>query len=233
MLGGLAAQERNVQHRRVYSVKWGHLQDFVSTMKDLQALYKTAGVEAPMIVLQSQTGPDRIMVIRYYAKMSDALANRRDAFKGKHEAEYLALNNRLSNFVNDRESKVSVRDTELSLPRAGELPPYFRVVQTEVKPGKMSEYRALIKEFVNTGIKPAGIKAYTVLTTQIGGSPDEIVTGTGLQSLGELDDPPVIKAMGGQAKFDAFLAKRAALVNHTDVEMYFLRRDLTTWTNPK
>ncbi|MFN0101933.1 MAG: hypothetical protein ACKV2U_07570 [Bryobacteraceae bacterium] len=228
LLGNAAAQERNIQHRRTYAVKRGHLADFVSTMKELQALYKTAKIDAPMIVLQSLTGPDRIMTIRYYAKMSDAVANRGDAFKNNHEAEYAALNMRLNAFVDDRETRVAERDTELSLPRAENPSPYFRVIRTEVKPGKMDEYRAVAKEFVSGGVKPAGVKSYTWLQTRMGGPAGEIMSGTGIQSLTELDENAAIKAMG-DAKYKVWAAKRAVLINGSETNLYRYRADLSTW----
>src|SRR5688572_669277 len=91
LLGNAAAQDHNIQHRRIYAVKRDRMADWESTIKDLNALYKKANVVAPTLVFQSLTGPDRFLVIRYYEKMSQALANRAAAFKNNSEAEYVAL----------------------------------------------------------------------------------------------------------------------------------------------
>ena len=38
-------------------------------------------------------------------------------------------------------------------------------------------------------------------------------------------EAPLIKALGGQAAYDKFLAKRATMVSRTEVEMYRFLKD--------
>lgn len=231
LLGGLAAQERNIQVRRYYHVSPGHRGDFESAIKEMNAIYKKAGVDAPTIVVQSLTGRDTYITVRYYAKMSEALGNRAAAFKGPHEAEYMMANMRLASFLDDRATEIGERDGEISLPR-GEIQPYVRVLRTQVKTDKVAEYRALTKEWIAGALKPAGVKNYTVSRTRAGGSPYEFMAATGLSALTDLDESAGVKAMG-QAKYDAWLAKRMSMVNRTEVQIYRYRADLSTYVAPK
>ena len=231
LLGNLAAQERNIQVRRYYMVKRGHMADFVSALKEMNAIYKKANVNAPTIVVQSITGPDHFISVRYYEKMSQALANRGDAFKGEHEAEYLAANLRLNALLDSRDTQISERDPEVSLPR-GEIQPYIRVLRSNVKPDKIEEYRNQSKELFAAGVKPSGVKNYTVSRTRAGGPNSEFHSATGLSSLTEMDESPIVKAMG-QAKYNAWLTRRNALVNRSEVNVYRYRADLSTYTAPK
>ena len=226
----LAGQD--IQHSRRYSIKGGRMAEFTSIIKDLNALYKKAGVPTATLVFQSVTGPETMVVTRYYTKISDALANRGDAFKGEHEAEYRALNMRLMETVEARTTRVAVRDAELSLGRPNVIPPYIRTIRTEVKPGKVEEMRALVKQWVADGVKPAGITVYNVTQTRMGGPSTEFVSVTGVNALTELDELAPRKAMG-EAKFNAWMAKRDALITASEVNVLRFRPELSTWTAPK
>lgn len=232
LLGNAAAQDRNIQHRRIYAVKRDRMADWESTLKDLNALYKKANVDAPTLVFQSITGPDRFMVVRYYEKISQAVSNRAAAFRNNHEAEYTALNTRLFAAVDDRETRVAERDTELSMPRPAQIPPFIRTIRTVVKPGHVEEFRALIKEWVNNGLKPGGVKAYIILRTRLGGASTEFMSGTGLQALTELDESAGRKAMG-EAKYKVWAAKRDAVMNFSEMNLYRYRPELSSWPTAK
>lgn len=228
LVGNAGAQDRNIQHRRTYAVKRDRIADWESTIKELNAVYKKANVDAPTLVFQSLTGPDRFLVVRYYEKVSQAVSNRTAAFKNNHEAEYMTLNMRLGAYVDDRETRVSERDGELSLPRPTEIPPYIRTIRTVVKPGHVDEFRALVKEWVNAGLKPGGVKTYIISQTRMGGATTEFLSGTGVQALTELDESAPRKAMG-EAKFKAWMAKRDAVMNYSEVNLYRYRPELSNW----
>jgi hypothetical protein len=230
MVMSLAGQ--NIQHTRRYTIKGGRMAEFESIVKDLNALYKKAGVPSATLVFQSVTGPEQVFVTRYYEKISQALANRGEAFKGPHEAEYRALNMRLMDTVAARETRVAERDAELSLARPAAMPAYIRVIKTQVKPGKVAEVKALIREWVDGGIKPAGIKVYTLTQTRMGGPGTELVSVTGVNALAELDEMAPRKAMG-EAKFNAWMAKRDAAIEGSEVNVLRFRPELSTWTAAK
>ena len=232
LLGNAAAQDRNIQHVRIYAVKRDRMADWESTLKDLNELYKKANVDAPTLVFQSLTGPDRFMVVRYYEKISQAVSNRAAAFKNNHEAEYTALNTRLFAAVDDRETRVAERDAELSMPRPAQIPPFIRTIRTVVKPGHVEEFRAVIKEWVNNGLKPGGVKAYIISQTRLGGASTEFMSGTGLQALTELDESAGRKAMG-EAKYKVWAAKRDAVMNFSEINLYRYRPELSSWPAAK
>ena len=230
MVMSLAGQ--NIQHTRRYTIKGGRMAEFESIVKDLNALYKKAGVPSATLVFQSVTGPEQVFVTRYYEKISQALANRGEAFKGPHEAEYRALNMRLMDTVAARETRVAERDAELSLARPAAMPAYIRVIKTQVKPGKVAEVKALIREWVDGGIKPAGIKVYTLTQTRMGGPGTELVSVTGVNALAELDEMAPRTAKG-EARFNAWMAKRDAAIEGSEVNVLRFRPELSTWTAAK
>lgn len=227
LVGSAYAQDRTIQHRREYTIKRDQVANFVATVKDLNALYKKANIDAPTLVFQGITGPEKFTIIRYYAKVSDALANRTDLFKD-YATEYQSLNTRLMACVQDRQTRISIHDTELSLPRPDSIPPFLRTVRTEVKPGKVDEYRALIKEWVAKGIKPSGAPSYNVSRTSLGGSSMEFHSSTGLKSLADLDEQKVVKAMG-EANARAWADKRNAIINSSEANVVRYRADMSTW----
>lgn len=230
MVMSLAGQ--NIQHTRRYTIKGGRMAEFESIVKDLNALYKKAGVPSATLVFQSVTGPEQVFVTRYYEKISQALANRGEAFKGPHEAEYRALNMRLMDTVAARETRVAERDAELSLARPAAMPAYIRVIKTQVKPGKVAKVKALIREWVDGGVKPAGIKVYTLTQTRMGGPTGEMVSVTGVDSLTALDEVAPRKAMG-EAKYNAWIGKRDALIEGSEVNVLRFRPELSSWSAPK
>lgn len=230
MVMSLAGQ--NIQHTRRYTIKGGRMAEFESIVKDLNALYKKAGVPSATLVFQSLTGAEQVFVTRYYETISQALTNRGEAFKGPHEAEYRALNMRLMDTVAARETRVAERDAEVSLPRPTAMPPYIRVIKTQVKPGKVAEVKALVREWVDGGVKPAGVKVYTVTQTRMGGPTGELVSVTGVDSLAALDEVAPRKAMG-EAKYNAWVARRDAAIEGSEVNVLRFRPELSSWTAAK
>lgn len=230
MVMSLAGQ--NIQHTRRYTIKGGRMAEFESIIKDLNALYKTAGVPSATLVFQSLTGPEQVFVTRYYEKVSQALASRTELFKGEHAVAYRALNMRLMDTVAARETRVAERDADLSLPRPAAMPPFIRVIKTQVKQGKVAEVKALIREWVDGGIKPAGIKVYTLTQTRMGGPGTELVSVTGVNALAELDEMAPRKAMG-EAKYNAWMAKRDAAIAGSEVNVLRFRPELSTWSATK
>ena len=230
MVMSLAGQ--NIQHTRRYTIKGGRMAEFESIIKDLNALYKKAGVPSATLVFQSLTGAEQVYVSRYYEKVSQALANRATQFKGEDAVAYRALNMRLMDTVASRETRVGERDVDLSLPRPAVIPPFIRVIRTQAKPGKVAEMKGLIREWVDGGLKPAGVKVYTVTQTVMGGPSGEIVSVTGVNALAELDEMAPRKAMG-EAKFNAWMAKRDAAIAGSEVNVLRFRPELSTWTASK
>ena len=115
----------------------------------------------------------------------------------------------------------------MSLPiPSGEPQPLARVQRTWVRPDQVTAYRELIKSEVLPAYKKAGAKVYSVARTRTGGSMFEYSSVTGLDKWADLDgETPFIKALGGQAAFDKFQAKRAAMVTRTEFEMYRFMKD--------
>ena len=139
---------------------------------------------------------------------------------------------RLMDTVAARETRVAERDAELSLARPAAMPAYIRVIKTQVKPGKVAKVKALIREWVDGGVKPAGIKVYTLTQTRMGGPTGEMVSVTGVDSLTALDEVAPRKAMG-EAKYNAWSARRDAVIEGSEVNVLRFRPELSSWTAAK
>lgn len=227
-LFGLTLAGQNFQHVRVYKVKRDRMAEWQSSIQDLMAIYKKANVVAPTAVYQSLTGPEEFLIVRRYDKISQAVANRADAFKGNFEAEYRAANIRLMATVDDRRTRVTELKPELSIRDTNEPAPYLRVTRIHVKPGRREEMRAVLKELSTAGMKPAGVKQYTVSETRMGGPVGEFNTAQAVPSLTDLDETASRKAMG-EAKYASWSAKRDAVTEFAEVNLYRYRADLSNW----
>ncbi|MBL8236184.1 MAG: hypothetical protein JNM66_02105 [Bryobacterales bacterium] len=222
---------QNFQHVRLYKVKRDRMAEWQSAIQDLMAIYKKANVDAPTAVYQSLTGPEQFAIVRRYDKISQAVASRADAFKGNFEAEYRAANIRLMATVEDRETRVTEIKPELSIRDSTVPAPYLRVARVRVKPGRQDEMRAVLKEMMSAGMKPAGVKLYLVTETRMGGPVGEFTTSLAVPALTDLDESAARKAMG-EVKYASWAAKRDAVTESAEVNLYRYRPELSNW-NPK
>jgi hypothetical protein len=81
-------------------------------------------------------------------------------------------------------------------------------------------------------VKPAGVKVYTVTQTRMGGPTGELVSVTGVDSLAALDEVAPRKAMG-EAKYNAWVARRDAAIEGSEVNVLRFRPELSSWTAAK
>jgi hypothetical protein len=87
----------------------------------------------------------------------------------------------------------------------------YRFVRTQVRPGMMDDYLALMKNEVLPALKKGGVKDYRARRIEYGGSRDVITTRIGLSSWAELDGPSAIEKALGKDGAAALLKKVQAL----------------------
>jgi hypothetical protein len=76
---------------------------------------------------------------------------------------------------------------DLGLPPTGAAPTMIRVLVTQVRPDKVSEYLALVKGEVLPAAKKAGLKAYSVAQVRYGAPNTEFVSVAGLSNWADLE----------------------------------------------
>jgi len=87
----------------------------------------------------------------------------------------------------------------------------YRFVRTQVRPGMMDDYMALMKNELLPALKKGGVKDYRARRIEYGGSRDVITSRTGLSSWAELDGPTATEKALGKAGAAALLKKLGAL----------------------
>lgn len=226
--GAVFAQPAQPTIRSVtfYTIKADRIGDYLAAVKDLAALRAKAGSARYSSTWASLSGPREYALVTYRSKWAelDVVA---DAKMQPVAMQYAALLARINATVESSRTVHHALDSELSLPLpTGDPQPLARVLRTWVRPDQVDAYRALTKSDVLPAYKRAGTKFYSVARTRFGGSTFEFTSVTGLDKWAELDsEVPLIKAMGGQAAYEKFLAKRATMVARTEVEMYRFLKD--------
>jgi len=226
--GAMFAQQPQPAIRSVtfYTIKADRVADYLAAVKELVAVRQKGGSERYFSNWLSLSGPREYAVVFYHSKWAE-LDLTPDPKLQSVAGESAALGARINATVESRRTVHASLESELSLPiPAGEPQPLARVLRTWVRPDQVAAFRALIKSDVLPAYKKAGAKVYSVARTRYGGSTFEYSSVTGLDKWADLDgETPLIKAMGGQAAYDKFLAKRAAMVSRSEIEMYRFLKD--------
>jgi len=221
------AQKPDVHNVIRFHVKPDRVGEFESAVKELGAVWQKAGYARQMSMWQSGAGPMEYLLVYNTKGYQEAFDNAPHASLKDVAGSVAALRARILACSNTVERRVSDVVADAGLPR-GPLPPFVRVIQTEVKVGKMEQYLAMLKELVTPAMKKAGMSTFLVFRQRYGGSGGQVATAMGVNDLADLDQSPsaVVKAMG-EAGYKHYLAKRSELVEHSEVNLYRLRKDLS------
>lgn len=221
------AQKVEVHNVIRVQVKPDKIGEFESAVKELQSVWQKAGYERAVSVWQSGAGPLEFLMVYYTKGYAEAFDTTPPASLKDVAAAVAVLRARIQACANTLDRRVSEVVVDASLPR-GPLPPFVRVLRTEVKVGKIEQYLAIVKEMVTPAMKKAGVAGFFVFRQRYGGSNSEVATAMAVKDLSELDETPlaVAKAMG-ETGYKQYLAKRTELVEHSEVNLFRLRKDLT------
>ncbi|MBL8177315.1 MAG: hypothetical protein JNK48_21750 [Bryobacterales bacterium] len=221
------AQKVDVHNVLRIQLKPDKVGEFESAVKELQTVWQKAGYERSVSVWQSGAGPLEFLMVYYTKGYAEAFDTTPPASLRDVSANVALLRARIAACALSIDRRVSEVVAGASLPR-GPLPPFVRVLRTEVKVGKTDQYLAMLKEMVTPAMKKAGVPSFVVFRQRYGGSTSELWTAMGVNQLSNLDDSPaaVVKAMG-DAGYNQYLARRAELVERSEVNLFRLRKDLT------
>ena len=106
--------------------------------------------------------------------------------------------------------------------------PSIRTLRTVVKPDKVMEYMALIRDEVMPAAKKSGVKWYSVARVRYGAASSEFISVMGMDSWADLDgESPVVKGMGGREAYVRFVARITPLTEHSQYDIYRFQPELS------
>jgi hypothetical protein len=220
------AAEPTIRSATFYTVKPSNVADFLSATKDWAALHKKSGSERYYHLWAASSGTSEYVLVSHHAKWSEIDTTPNPKLKDV-QGEVAALRARIQSSIESSRRVISSILPDISLPMgSAEPPPMVRVIRTWVRPEHADAYQALIKSDILPAARKSGLSAWGVARVRYGGSIYEFQSVAAVANWAEMDgESPIIKAMGGQAVYQKFLAKQRPLVARSEYEMYRLLKD--------
>jgi quinol monooxygenase YgiN len=226
----LSGQERNIRTLTRYQVKAERYDDFVDLLQHFAEQNRKAGTAAGFTVWQSLSGPREFVITRNYATWADLNALQ-DPKLHPNSAEWGRAMIRVGGTVESQERIIDQVQT-FSFSNRSEPPKMLRSVRSTVRPDKVNEYLALLRNELAPALKKSGAPMYIVGRTRLGAPNNLIRSATAIDKWGDMDDASyLVKALGedGAARF---LEKVSAMSLRTEVNLYRYRADLSCLPAP-
>ncbi len=214
---------RRIQHVRV---KPDHLGDFVSAVKDYnETLKKVEGFRA-IRVFSSITGPNEFLVVREYGQWSEL--DRGPVERNMNTNGDLArANMRIQNCTTESSAMITESLPGLSLPRNGQAPPaMLRVARSRIRPDKIAEWQAVIKDEMLPAQTKAGVKVFGVSQVRFGAPTNDYYVVSAIEKWADAGKNGLREAMGADA-YQRMVAKLTALTLSREINVYRYRPELS------
>lgn len=220
-------QQGNIRSVTFFTIKGGEVGNYLSAVKELNAVLKKAGSTNYSSTWRAESGPREFALVRYHQKFAEMDQAPGSDPKLKDVASQLtAISMRINNTIESSRRTIEVIDPEMSLPMTPEPPAMVSVLRSRVRPDRLNDYLAAFKSDLWPAVKKSGIKVYMSSRTRFGGSSYEITRVSGVDNYAQLDgESPIIKAMGGRAAYDAFLAKIRPMTVSSEYQLYRFMKD--------
>lgn len=226
--GAVMSQPAQPKIRRVtfFTVKADRVGDFLAATKEYAEAVKKAGSERYLTMWSSMSGHREYALVRYSQNYAE-LDQQQDPKTKDTAGQIATIVSRIYSTVESSRTVISELDEGTSLPLpSGQPPAYARVLQTWVRPDQFNNYQALIKAEILPAAKKAGLKLYSRARVRMGGSSYEFSSVTGFDKWAEFDgDSPIVKAVGGRAAYEKFLAKMQPMIVRNEVQIYRFLKD--------
>jgi hypothetical protein len=118
-------------------------------------------------------------------------------------------------------------DPDLTLPDSGTIPKMIRVLVTQVRPDKVSDYLALAKSDIFPGIKKSGAKDYSLARGRFGESNTVVTSVLGLNNWADFDGSVGLEKALGKEGYQKFLTKLMPLIVSTQIDVYRYQPDIS------
>lgn len=211
-----------------YYPKSDQLANLQTLQKEYAGLLKKASWDNPRMVYRAMAGPRTLVVLRGYTSHADVPNTGNFPAKLKAvQSEVTTMTLRMSGAADKVERHIDNVLPGLSTGLPADPPRYYRTSTVQVKPEKVDEFIALVKNEILPVWKKAGVKAYSVTQRGFGGSRYEFRLATSLNSLADLDDPiPMAKHLGAE-EYKRFLARYRAMINDLEYNLYEFMPELS------
>jgi quinol monooxygenase YgiN len=216
--------QANIRTVLLVKVKQGHDDSWKDAVKDYVATVRKAGSEEQFTMWDSQTGPSLHAVVWYSTKWKE-LGEENPKLKPV-ESDIETLFRRLDADTDSIETWVDEMQPELMI-RSNQIPPYVRTGRTRVLPGKMEEFKALLRDQILPAYKKAGATDYGVAVARFGTPSNETHSYLGVNGWGDFDSTIGIEKGMTPGEWKAFQAKVGTLVEWTQWDLWKFEPDLS------
>lgn len=210
------SQDGNFRRIMRFQVKPDMVSEFMAAVEADKEAMKKMGHPRRQTWWQSTSGPGEILLVRYYKNYADMDESGLQLSSQVALARARVMKNALST-----ETVVDELIPESSvIADRNTMPKYIRTLRSTVKPEKMLEYAAWVEKEIGPAVKKSGVKLYLNSRVRYGATTNMFVSAVGMDSMANFDEPlPLLKAMGKPA-YDAAMAKRSAMITHTEATIY-------------
>ena len=221
----------NIRSSTSYTVKPDRVGDFTGAIKEYNALLKKARYDKGYTMWLTASGPVEYRVVSYSSKWAEFDVSRNTDPKLKDvQVELTAIARRIMSCVEKYDRVLMQVNTALSLPRQAEPPKMIQVVTVRIHPDKLDDYLALMKSDVFPAIQKSEIKTFSVSQGRFGAPPYELRIAIGMDKWADVDGaPPMVKAMGGQDRFNAYLKKSRPMTSFAEYDISRYMPELSYW----
>jgi len=217
----------NIRTITRYRLDGGNGGDFRAAIKEFNEVLRKAGGERYYSMWSSASGPTEMVRVDYYKTWAE-LDRGVDPKTKEVAGELRSIASRITSKFNLAERVVDEILPQYSLPQSNDMPKMVRVLRTVIKPGQVAAYNAIIEKELMPAVKKSGLKVYMRSQTRFGGPSTEFRSVIPMNGWGDLDgDGPIVKAMGGRAEYDKFLAKIQAFQVESEYNIYRFEKDLS------
>lgn len=199
--------------------------EFYDVQRDTAEVYKANTAPVPRLAWTSLTGAPRFVTFAPLAGL-DKLNEPTWLSQQGEERPRQARLARLRNSTGHTTSKIFSAPTDAAWDPAPEAAPtaFAAVAIYEVKPGKSSDFLALIKQSIEAAKKVGKAKNVFVYRTSYGASWNEYHVVTGYASLADIPTSgTATRAAMGDAAYTAFVEKMSATINSIERDLYRFR----------
>ncbi|MCC6294529.1 MAG: hypothetical protein IT164_17895 [Bryobacterales bacterium] len=180
--------------------------EFYDLQRDTAEIYKTNKAPFPRLCWTSLTGPPALYMWVPLTGL-DKLMDRTWLSQQGEELPRVARASRLARTGASPTIRITRTLPELTWDDTPNgAPEAFASVRVDsVKPGKVSEYTAMMKEVMATYKKMGAAKSFHANRTAFGGDGYEFTTIAGYASLADIPDPDAFRKAMGEARYDTFV----------------------------
>jgi hypothetical protein len=226
-----SAQAGNIRSVTFYTIKPDRIGDFQAEVKEYNAVLAKGGSTHYYSMWVSLTGP-RVYALAAYYKTYAELDVTTDPKMKEQAADIARIGTRITDCTESWHRVIEEVNPDLSLPDSGKIPTMIRVLVTQVRPDKYTDYIALLKSDLFPGIKQSGVKDYSIAQSRFGAPNTEATSVMGFDNWADLDGTLGLEKALGKEGYQSFLLKLRPLIVSSQADIYRFQPDLSYLPTP-